>query len=468
MTEQHDEGANGVQLMQIILLLMDPITRLFELIQLEFKLKAVVTDILKKVPRFVNEEALGQLKFSGLCDCKGKELYSSTRLSDVCTGLDILIALPENFDGRECVKLARPILTDENVIEMFESIGVDVSILEAEPEIPFDDELKTNDDTELEPETPENNDSQGESEEKSMTLKERMASIKAQQEAFAQKGRSTGSSTPQAKKGSFAAQRMASIKAQQAAFAQKGKPSENSSPQVGRGNLAAQRMASIKAQQTAFAQKGTPSEKSKPKVGRGNLAAERMASIRAQQEAFAQKGTPSEKSNPEIGKGNVAAERMAAIKAQQEAFAQKGTPSEKSNPEVGRGNVAAEAMASIKAQQEAFANKGTPSEKSNPEVGRGNVAAEAMASIRAQQEAFANKGKPSEFQVKDQEASVSKLATLFSGRKEEDTILETPEECEEEVKEENTPPVVDIKSEQKPSQNGTTVPTTSKCACIIL
>ena len=85
---------------------------------------------------------------------------------------------------------------------------------------------------------------------------------------------------------------MASIKAQQKAFAKKGQRNEDDiAPPVSRGNLAAERMASIKAQQEAFAKKGQRNEDDiAPPVSRGNLAAERMASIKAQQEAFANKG----------------------------------------------------------------------------------------------------------------------------------------------------------------------------------
>eukprot|EP00548_Thalassiothrix_antarctica_P005339 CAMPEP_0194153232 /NCGR_PEP_ID=MMETSP0152-20130528/55648_1 /TAXON_ID=1049557 /ORGANISM="Thalassiothrix antarctica, Strain L6-D1" /LENGTH=88 /DNA_ID=CAMNT_0038858379 /DNA_START=129 /DNA_END=392 /DNA_ORIENTATION=- len=85
-----------------------------------------------------------------------------------------------------------------------------------------------------------------------------MASIKAQQEAFAKKGQkkvSTGTSHSKAQNiGNKTAKKMASIKAQQEAFACKGKRTD--SLQVGRGNIAAERMASIKAQQEAFAGKG--------------------------------------------------------------------------------------------------------------------------------------------------------------------------------------------------------------------
>ena len=107
---------------QVILLLMDPKTRRFELLQLEFDSnKAVVRDVLSQVPHSVTEEALRKQNYTGVCDRTGQELYYSTRLSDVCTGSDILIALPSSVDARECASLAKPILQDRNVIEMVSS-----------------------------------------------------------------------------------------------------------------------------------------------------------------------------------------------------------------------------------------------------------------------------------------------------------------------------------------------------------
>lgn len=105
--------------LQVILLLMDPKTRRFELLQLEFDSnKAVVRDVLSQVPHSVTEEALRQQNYTGVCDRTGQELYNSTRLADVCSGSDILIALPSSVDARECARLAKPILQDRNVIEM--------------------------------------------------------------------------------------------------------------------------------------------------------------------------------------------------------------------------------------------------------------------------------------------------------------------------------------------------------------
>jgi len=123
-----DESTLGMGALQVILLLMDPKTRRFELLQLEFDSQnAVVRDVLAQVPHSVTEEALRNQKYAGVCDRSGQELYYSTCLGDVCTGSDILIALPENINAKECARLAKPILSDSNVIEMLRSSGIDIA-----------------------------------------------------------------------------------------------------------------------------------------------------------------------------------------------------------------------------------------------------------------------------------------------------------------------------------------------------
>jgi hypothetical protein len=117
-----DDNSMNQLALQVILLLMDPKTRRFELLQLEFDSnKAVVRDVLAQVPHSVTEEALRNQSYSGICDRTGQELYYSTRLCDVCSGSDVLIALPSAVDASECARLAKPILQDKNVIDMVRS-----------------------------------------------------------------------------------------------------------------------------------------------------------------------------------------------------------------------------------------------------------------------------------------------------------------------------------------------------------
>jgi len=73
------------------------------------------------------------------------------------------------------------------------------------------------------------------------------------------------------KVGNVAAQRIAMIKAQQEAFAQKGRRRVEDIPKVGRGNVAAEKMAAIKSQQEAFARKGRKGEGYVFKVDKDNV-----------------------------------------------------------------------------------------------------------------------------------------------------------------------------------------------------
>ena len=117
--DDDDEITFETAALQVILLLMDPGTRRFELLQLEFDSNhAIVKDVLAEVPLSVTEEVLRKQNYSGVCDRTGQELYVSTRLSEACGPADILIAIPENVPAMECARLAKPILQDKNVVEM--------------------------------------------------------------------------------------------------------------------------------------------------------------------------------------------------------------------------------------------------------------------------------------------------------------------------------------------------------------
>jgi hypothetical protein len=114
-----DDTSFSYRVLQVILLLMDPKTRRFELLQLEFDSnKAVVRDVLTQIPYSVTEEALRKQSYIGVCDRTGQELFFSTRLCDICTEADVLLAIPSHVEARECARLARPILRDRNVIQM--------------------------------------------------------------------------------------------------------------------------------------------------------------------------------------------------------------------------------------------------------------------------------------------------------------------------------------------------------------
>jgi len=117
---------------QVILLLMDGVTRRFELLQLEFdSTKAIVSDLLKQIPHSVTEEALRKQNYKAVCDRNGTELINSTRLNTFCTGsAEILVAVPEGMLPKEVARLSKPILSDEKVIAMLKSSGIDYAPVE--------------------------------------------------------------------------------------------------------------------------------------------------------------------------------------------------------------------------------------------------------------------------------------------------------------------------------------------------
>jgi len=110
---------------QIVLLLMDPTTRRFELLQLEFDSdKALVSDVLDQIEQSATETTLRSMnKYGGLCDMEGLEMIAACKLSMFCNSgggkkCDVVLAMPRGMSGRDTVKLSRPILEDEKVVEM--------------------------------------------------------------------------------------------------------------------------------------------------------------------------------------------------------------------------------------------------------------------------------------------------------------------------------------------------------------
>lgn len=111
----------------IVLLLMDPTTRRFELLQLEFdSTQATVADILRQIPISATEESLRTQKFDCVCDTSGLEYDHDKPLSDYVKGNAVVITVPKtNTKGSEhAAKMARPILRDPKVEEMLKSAGV--------------------------------------------------------------------------------------------------------------------------------------------------------------------------------------------------------------------------------------------------------------------------------------------------------------------------------------------------------
>eukprot|EP00980_Cylindrotheca_fusiformis_P002953 scaffold683_cov124-Cylindrotheca_fusiformis.AAC.22 len=111
-------GGKAVTL-QLVLLLMDPTTRRFELLQLEFDSdKARVSDIIAQIPISVTEASIKNQQYDGVVDATGTTMNEFVRLVDFCKGKTVLVALPKGLSVKECVRLARPILCDKQVEKM--------------------------------------------------------------------------------------------------------------------------------------------------------------------------------------------------------------------------------------------------------------------------------------------------------------------------------------------------------------
>ena len=86
--------------LQVILLLMDPKTRRFELLQLEFDSnKALVSDVIAQIPMSVTEEQLRLQQYDGVCDRGGMEMIKTMRLSDFCKTNEVVLAIPSGMSA---------------------------------------------------------------------------------------------------------------------------------------------------------------------------------------------------------------------------------------------------------------------------------------------------------------------------------------------------------------------------------
>jgi len=125
--------------LQIVLLLMDPTTRRFELLQLEFDSnESLVSDVLVQVPLSVTEESLKTQKYIGICDLFGMEMIDTMKLSKFCASHDVILAIPEETTAKDTSHLAKNILKDEKVVNMLTSNGISYTLsLEAPTPLAF-------------------------------------------------------------------------------------------------------------------------------------------------------------------------------------------------------------------------------------------------------------------------------------------------------------------------------------------
>lgn len=115
----------------MVLLLVDPDTLRFELLQLEFDQpnQAKVADVLEQIPTSVTEPAIRTLEFQALVDRQGGQFGPKVNLAKALRyrrkSKDILVGLSKGVTTEHCSRLARPILGDTKVIGMLELNGYD-------------------------------------------------------------------------------------------------------------------------------------------------------------------------------------------------------------------------------------------------------------------------------------------------------------------------------------------------------
>jgi hypothetical protein len=113
---------------QIILLLMDPTSRRFELLQLEFdSVKAIVQDLLSQIPSAASEESVRDQGYDGICTIDGEEMSCTGKLKDFVEQNEVInavvLAMPEGVSPEDCAEMAKPILADKNVIAVVDPSG---------------------------------------------------------------------------------------------------------------------------------------------------------------------------------------------------------------------------------------------------------------------------------------------------------------------------------------------------------
>jgi hypothetical protein len=113
---------------QIILLLMDPASRRFELLQLEFDAaKAIVQDLLSQIPSSATEKSVRDQKYDGICTIDGEEMTCSEKLRDFVEqneGINsVVLAMPEGLSAMKCAKMGLAILADSSVAAMVDPSG---------------------------------------------------------------------------------------------------------------------------------------------------------------------------------------------------------------------------------------------------------------------------------------------------------------------------------------------------------
>lgn len=116
----------------VILLLMDPKTRRFELLQLEFDSNtAKVDDVFSQIAVSATEPTLRSQKYDSLYTLRGEELKAGLELGEYIETAGIVIAVPSTSEEQpeSVTKMATPILSNPKVHTMLTTSGLDIQDL---------------------------------------------------------------------------------------------------------------------------------------------------------------------------------------------------------------------------------------------------------------------------------------------------------------------------------------------------
>lgn len=109
-----------------VLLLMDPTSRRFELLQLEFDTKnGTVADILQQIPIAATEECLRTQSFKCVYDMDGNEYDDNKPLFECVNGTPVVITVPNTYTkgALHAANMAKPILSEPKVQDMLRSLN---------------------------------------------------------------------------------------------------------------------------------------------------------------------------------------------------------------------------------------------------------------------------------------------------------------------------------------------------------
>lgn len=114
----------------VVLLLIDPVTLRFELLQLEFDDRvAKVVDALEQIPESATEVAIKSQAYKWVLDGNLQMQKGNTLLKTFAKNKDIFVAMAASQDLEEASRLARPILSDDKVVTMVRKMkGYDTNI----------------------------------------------------------------------------------------------------------------------------------------------------------------------------------------------------------------------------------------------------------------------------------------------------------------------------------------------------